>query len=188
MTDSALLLDRIVDGDADAFAQWMTTAERPLRLSLGRFARSVDTEAILQETLLRIWQFAPRFQSDGRPDGLLRLGHTIARNLAISETRRARTVAIDPHILAETADESIEHLKPDPHLRATIENCRDKLPQRPGQALSARLQSRGQYRDGELARGVGMKTNTFLQNVSRARKLLADCLEQNGVDLNLERV
>jgi RNA polymerase sigma-70 factor (ECF subfamily) len=30
---------------------------------------------------------------------------------------------------------------------------------------------------------LGMKLNTFLQNFTRARKLLADCLRSRGVDL-----
>ena len=40
--------------------------------------------------------------------------------------------------------------------------------------------------DRSLAERVGMKLNTFLQNVTRARRLLADCLRRRGVDLDLE--
>ena len=188
MTDWNPLLLRIAQGDSAAFAQWMKAAELPLRLGLKRFARTVDTEAVLQETLLRVWQVAPRFEPDGRPDGLLRLGHRIARNLAISETRRARTDSVDPKVLADhpDVDLQVDHTRPDPHLRATIEDCRDALPARPAQALSARLSARGGRSDAELANELGMKTNTFLQNVTRARKLLLDCLERHGVDLAQE--
>jgi hypothetical protein len=31
-----------------------------------------------------------------------------------------------------------------------------------------------------------MTTNTFLQNITRARKLLAECLQRAGIDLSLE--
>ena len=31
-----------------------------------------------------------------------------------------------------------------------------------------------------------MKTNTFLQNITRARALLAKCLQRAGIDLGLE--
>ncbi|MCZ7684030.1 MAG: hypothetical protein M5U28_36765 [Sandaracinaceae bacterium] len=81
-------LAMIAAGDADVFATWMAGAEPALRAGLRRFAAHVDTEAVLQETLLRVWQVAPRFVPDGRPDGLLRLGHRIARNLAVSEIRK----------------------------------------------------------------------------------------------------
>nr|ABB84830.1 RpoE DNA-directed RNA polymerase [uncultured delta proteobacterium DeepAnt-1F12] len=167
----------------------MTVAETPLRLGLQRFARSVDTEAVLQETLLRVWQCAPRFEPDGRPDGLLRLGHTIARNLAISETRRARTTPVAPDALLGMGAEAgyVQPVESDPHLRAIIQSCRAELPKRPALALSARLRSTGGVTDSELASNLAMKTNTFLQNITRARKMLVECLENHGVRLNVER-
>lgn len=85
-------LSRIVAGDAGAFALWLAAVERPVRDSLRSFARVIDVEAVLQEALLRVWQVAPRFEPDGRPNGLLRLGVRIARNLAVSEVRRTRAV------------------------------------------------------------------------------------------------
>ncbi len=35
--------------------------------------------------------------------------------------------------------------------------------------------------DRSLAEALGMRLNTFLQNVARARRLLADCLREAGV-------
>lgn len=90
MADLDTHLSAIVAGDADAFGRWVAGAEPRVRGSLASFAAVVDTEAVVQETLLRIWQVAPRFRPDGRPDGLVRLAVRIARNLAVSEVRRAR--------------------------------------------------------------------------------------------------
>ena len=59
-------------GDKDAFAAWLAGAERPVRISLRSFAVKVDTEAVLQEALLRVWQVAPRVRPDGRSNALLR--------------------------------------------------------------------------------------------------------------------
>lgn len=62
-------------------------------------------------------------------------------------------------------------------------------PPAPGQAggaLAARLQSGGSVPDERLAERLGMRTNTFLQNVTRARRLLAECLRRRGVDLAME--
>ncbi len=190
MTDLDLHLPAIASGDVDAFAAWLAGAEAPLRRSLRRFAAQVDTEAVLQEALLRVWQVAPRFESDGRANGLLRLGYRIARNLAVSETRRARVKPVDPGLLAEGIDEAgrIEPTPPDPLLRARIEDCREKLPARPALALNARLSSSGGVPDATLAANLGMKRNTFLQNITRARSLLEACLERHGVDLAMERV
>src|SRR5262245_66019536 len=92
MTDLDPYLPGIALGDEDSFAAWIAGAEGPLRRSLRRFAAAVDTESVVQETLLRIWQVARRCEPDGRPNSLLRLAFRIARNLAVDETRRRRGV------------------------------------------------------------------------------------------------
>ena len=179
MSDLDQHVGAIARGDTDAFAAWMAVAEPALRASLRRFAAHVDTEAVLQEALLRIWQVAPRFQPDGKPDGLLRLGHRIARNLAVSELRKRAKPEPEP-------EPPRPPRPPDPMLRAVIDKCRERLPSKPAQALEARLGSSGADPDAVLAERLGMTKNTFLQNFTRARSLLASCLEKNGVDLAAE--
>jgi RNA polymerase sigma-70 factor (ECF subfamily) len=61
--------------------------------------------------------------------------------------------------------------------------CREKLPAQPARALDARVQSAGAEPDAVLAMRLGMKLNTFLQNFTRARKLLADCLRARGIEI-----
>src|SRR5690349_9751665 len=95
-------LPAIVARDTGAFARWMAGAEGRMRESLRSFAAVVDVEAVLQESLLRVWQTAPRFEPDGRPDALLRFGVRVARNLAVSEVRRTRARPVDDDDL-ETA-------------------------------------------------------------------------------------
>ena len=177
-------LHAIVAGDKHSFARWLSGAERPVRESLRSFAKVIDVEAILQESLLRVWQVAPRFEPDGRPNGLLRLGVRIARNLAVSEVRRTRATPTD-HAELEAA--LIDGGAPsDPMLRLAIEACRDKLPAKPRQALDARLDSAGGKDDDALAAQLGMKLNTFLQNFTRARQLLAECLKKCGIVIDEE--
>lgn len=172
----------IASGDVDAFARWLAGAEPALRAGLRRFAAQVDVEAVLQESLLRVWQVAPRFVSDGKPEGLLRLGHRIARNLAISEMRKSGREAAG----VEGEEPAVDPSAPDPKLREVIARCKDKLPDKPAQALAARLESAGADPDLVLAERLGMKKNTFLQNFTRARALMAECLRKNGVDLEAE--
>lgn len=184
-SDHDPLLPSIVAGDTTAFGQWVAGVEPRLRASLISFAAHVDVEAVMQECLLRIWQVAPRFVPDGRPDGLLRLAIRIARNLAIGQLRRRRTA---PEVVARLEREDEATIDPhpaDPMLREVIARCRDKLPGKPALALQARLD--GAWRpDAELAAGLGMALNTFLQNFTRARKLLAQCLAAHGVDVQTE--
>jgi RNA polymerase sigma factor (sigma-70 family) len=168
-------------GDASAFARWLAGAERSVRESLRPLAMHVDTEAVLQEALLRAWQFAGRVEPDGKPNSLLRYAVRIARNLAISEIRRTRAKAVDPETL-DAADPDAP-MPPDPILRRAIALCREALPKQPALALSARIESGGAEPDEVLAERLGMKRNTFLQNFTRARKMLAECLEGKGVAL-----
>jgi RNA polymerase sigma-70 factor (ECF subfamily) len=175
-------LPGIVAGDPEAFARWLAGAEPRLRAGLRPFASQVDVEAVLQESLLRVWQVAPLFAPDGRPDGLLRLSARIARNLALDEVRRARrSEPPDPD-----AEECVSHSggEPDPLLRRVIEECRRRLRGKPALAFAARLERGASEPDEVLARRLGMTLNTFLQNFTRARRALAECLESHGVDLD----
>ncbi|MEM6992628.1 MAG: sigma-70 family RNA polymerase sigma factor [Myxococcota bacterium] len=187
MSDLDHELPGIAAGDPDAFARWVAGAEHRVRASLGSVADAVDVEALVQETLLRIWQVAPRITLDGRPNAVLRLAVRIARNLAVSELRRQR---VRPDRVAalqrdEPNQDSVAPTAPDPMLRELIAACRAALPGKPAAALAARLQGVARP-DAALAAGLGMKLNTFLQNVTRARKLLAACLGKRGVDLEAE--
>ena len=165
-------------GDPDAFGRWVAGAESAVRASLKSFATRVDVESVLQEALLRLWQIAPRFESDGKPNGLFRLCLRIARNLALDELRR--TARLQPD---DEAEVTVDPVVPDPLLQKWIDECRRKLPSKPAAALAARLENAGADPDEILAARLGMKPNTFLQNFTRARKLLAECLRAHGVEL-----
>lgn len=184
MIDHDIHLAAIASGDAEAFGMWAAAIETRLRLSLSRFAASVDVEAVVQETLLVVWQVAPKIQADGRPNSLLRFAIRSGRNRAISQLRRYGRE--DP---VATVDEGQEHtsVDPDPLLRELVARCREQLPKKPGLALAARL-AEVPRPDRTLASELKMTLNTFLQNVGRARRLLAACLKRHGVELQQSRV
>ena len=190
VASGADLLAAIGAGDTLAFARWLGVSEARLRDSLRSFAVRVDVEAVLQESLLRVWQIAPRVVADGRPDPLLRVAIRIARNLAVSELRRSRLEPMDIEAMERLADADDAAARPDrgadPLLRRAIEECRRKLPRKPAEALQARLESGGAEPDARLAERLHMRRNTFLQNVTRARRQLAECLRRRGIDLAAE--
>src|SRR3990167_8473055 len=140
-TSSDVHLAAIIGGDTHAFGLWMAGAEPIVRDTLRSFAMVVDVEAVLQEALLRVWQVAPRFVDDGRPNGLLRLAIRIARNLAISEVRRTRarpaepTEAHDLEAALAAAERPVS--APDPMLRRALVECRDRLPPKPRPGVGA---------------------------------------------------
>jgi RNA polymerase sigma-70 factor (ECF subfamily) len=183
LTDLDVYLPGICEGSHAAFTGWMAGAELPLRRSLRPFAASVDTEALVQETLLRIWQVAARCNPDGKGNSLLRFAVRIARNLAVSGTRRQSAggqVNPQPSPGPELPDPTPP---PDPLLAARINECFSKLPDKPRLALMARLAAAGGAPDKELAEGLRMRQNTFLQNITRARRLLAECLRRFGIEV-----
>jgi len=188
VTDELETWRAIAAGDLDAFGRWVAGVETAVRRSLRPFAARVDTEAVLQEAFLRVWQVAPRFVPDGKPDALLRFTFTTARNLAVSELRRAAPPAEELEAIERRLSDETHAapVTPDPHLRAIIARCREKLPGKPAAALAQRLEDGGRSHDANLAARLGMSLNTFLQNFTRARKLLAECLKKSGVDLDAE--
>ena len=182
MIDLDEYLPRLRAGDPDAFALWMAGAELPLRRSLRPFAASVDTEAVMQETFLRVWTVAHRCEPDGKANSLLRMAHRIARNLAIDETRRHG--GVEGSTWPDGVPEPPDPAPPaDPILRKRIAECFAKLPGKPREAIDARLNTWGLHSDKVLAEELCMRLNTFLQNITRARRLLAECLLQYGIDL-----
>ncbi len=171
-------------GNVEAFARWMGMIEIPLRKSLRRFARAVDVEVVVQETLARMWLVAC---DSGRtlagPGASLKFALRIARNVALEEIRRYRHHRfVELEELDRLPEGSIDPEPPDPALRRAIEDCIHRMPEQPRTALSARTGTAGEP-DREIAARLRMKLNTFLQNIVRARKLLADCLERRGVRL-----
>lgn len=171
-------------GDRDAFAEWMGAVEAPIRRSLARFARAVDVESVLQETLLRMWLYA---QDRGRelegPAASLRFAIGMARNIARSEARRmGRVMFLPPEDLPE--QEVQPEPPPDPALRRAIMECLGQLKGKPRDAMNARLVEHGsQFPDRLHAATLHMTLNTFLQNVVRARKAMAECLRSRGIVL-----
>ncbi len=180
-------LPAILSGDTRAFGRWMAGAEGTIRGSLRSFASVLDVESVLQEALLRVWQVAPRFVADGRPNGLLRLGIRIARNLAVSELRRTKSRPVPEEDLERaSASRMAEQVDltdsgSDPMLREVLARCHSQLPEKPRQAMTIRLAFEGGRTDDELATSIGMRLNTFLQNFTRARRMLAECLKKAGV-------
>jgi len=171
-------------GEPDAFAEWMAMAEIPLRRSLRRFARAVDVEVVVQETLVRMWLVAnePRRILEGS-SASLKFAFRVARNVALEEIRRYRHDRfVDLDALDNRPEGSFNPKPCDPALARAIAECIESLPAQPRSALLARLNG-DCLPDRELADVLRMRLNTFLQNIVRARKNLETCLEGRGVRL-----
>ena len=151
MTDLDVHLPAIAAGDEEAFAAWLAGGERRVRLSLRSFAAHVDTEALLQETLLRVLA-----------GGAARQARRPARRVAAAgdpdrpEPRRLRAASRAAPARRDRragARGGRARRRPppdragDPFLRQAIVDCHGRLPARPARALDARLESAGSERD-----------------------------------------
>ena len=183
-TDLDRAFTAVREGDARAFAIWLGHTEMPLRASLRSFARTLDVEAVLQEGLLRMWMLAPTLDLSGR-NASLRYALRLLRNLALDEARRLRRLTpLDMEALERMPEASVlPDPGPDPGLRRAVLSCLEQLSGRPRAALDARLADAGRSSDRALATALRMTVNTFLQNVVRARRLMAQCLERAGISL-----
>ena len=181
MVDLDSYLVPIGAGDRLALMRWIAGADPVLRRQLRPMAARIDAESVLQEAYVRVWFTAGRCVPDDRPNALLRYAARVVRNLAIDELRRARLVPTEQAALEAQLSEAVQEPEaPDYMLRELIESCRRKLPPKPSLALQARLDAAGGEPDTTLAERLHMKLNTFLQNIKRARELLAECLRRRG--------
>lgn len=182
MTDIDRLWSAVCTGDKWAFGDWVGRVERPILRSLSPYARAVDTESVFQEAMKRMWQ---RSQEDGQrlegENASLRFAIGLARNLARNMARKQRREHLmPPGNLPDGIDDPFADPSPDPFLGRIIEKCIEALTARAKSALLARLQD-GHVDDRMSAGQLRMTVNTFLQNVTRARRHLDACLKKNGV-------
>jgi len=170
-------------GSHEGFADWMGSVELPIRLSLRCFAQAVDVEAVVQETLLRMWLLSQEGarEWDGE-NASLRFAIGVARNIARSEARRWGREQLLP---SEDFPEPAVDPEPlsDHGLRRAISECLARVAAKPRAALRARMDFGGLQPDRDMARSLRMTLNTFLQNIVRARKQVAACLERKGISL-----
>jgi RNA polymerase sigma factor (sigma-70 family) len=171
------------EGDPRAFAVWMGRVERPIRLALRAYARAVDVEGVVQETLLRMWTLAQdRKRELTGESASLRFAIGMARNIARNEARRlGRERLLPPEDMPEMP--TPPDPPSDPRLAQVIADCLRGLSVRPLAALRARMQQQGLRPDREIAERLGMSLNAFLQNIVRARRQLAACLTRHQVPL-----
>ena len=170
-------------GSHEAFAEWMGGVELPIRLSLRRFAQAVDVEAVVQETLLRMWLLSQDKERDlSGENASLRFAIGVALNIARSEARRwGREQLLPPEDLPEPA---VDPEPPsDPGLRRAIAECLARVAASPRRAIRARMDLGGLASDRDIAESLRMTLNTFLQNIVRARKQVANCLKRRGIPL-----
>jgi RNA polymerase sigma-70 factor (ECF subfamily) len=175
----ALLLRQVVDvRDMQAFAAlFRFYAPRLKSFLLKQGFSDIESEDLVQETMLNLWRRAESF--DAAKAGVSTWVFTIARNCGID--RRRRTV----RIVNAPVEEDVEEADPDPSaeqqlivreneaaVRAALANLPDE------QAAVIRLSFFGENPQAEIARALGIPLGTVKSRVRLALQRLRQMMEE----------
>lgn len=152
-------------------------AQLPWRIAYRMLADSTEAEDVAQEALLRLWQYAERWQAGG--PGVAAWLTRVATNACLDRLRRRRFVGDDavPERADESplADEAIE----EDEVRKAVADCIEALPDRQRAAIVLTYYEERQNR--VAAEILAMQLKAFESLLLRARGALRTCVEGKGV-------
>lgn len=177
--DDHRLMERVADGDADAFRVLVERHTASLKAHATRMLQNPsEAEEVVQEAYVRLWKQAPSY----RPDAKLRTFlHSIAHNVCIDRIRARK-----PHD-ADAVDQLASTDRPsgDMHereLSARVQREVAALPERQRSALS--LVHFEELTNIEAAKLLDVSVEALESLLSRARRTLrerlANVMEQGG--------
>ena len=152
-------------------------AEIPWRIAYRMLADPTEAEDVAQEAMLRLWQYADRWQAGGT--GVAAWLTRVATNACLDRIRRRRFVSADavPERADDglLADEAIEH----DEVRSAVAACIEALPDR--QRATIILTYYEEQQNKMAADILAMQVKAFESLLFRARASLRDCVEGKGV-------
>ena len=176
-SDDALMA-RVAARDADALRLLADRhADIPWRIAYRMLNDAAEAEDVAQDALLRLWQYAERWQAGG--PGVAAWLTRVSTNACLDRIRRRRFVGDDA--VPERADESPladEKIEQD-DVRSAVATCIEALPDRQRAAIVLTYYEERQNR--MAADILAMQIKAFESLLFRARASLRDCVEGKGV-------
>lgn len=171
------LLEASAEGDAQAFARlYERTSAKLYGICLRLLGNETEAQDVLQETYVRVWQKAERFDAEkAAPITWLAV---LARNKAVDRLRQRSLPRQDLDAALEVADDapSALDLVEREQDRSRLAHCLDELEER------SRAVIRSAFLDGatypELAEREGVPLGTLKSWVRRGLLRLRGCLGQ----------
>lgn len=185
LTDDAVLLSLVADGDQAAFTDLMSRFMRPLTVFATRFLSSKpDGEDIAQTVFIEVWEKAGTF--DPSKASVKTWLYSIARNRCIDAIRKRRLrqfIGLDSPLvdIGSTNAEPSQIAADRAELRAVI-NELDLLPDR--QRLALLLQTVSDMSTREIAETMSTSDGAVEQLIRRARQTIRQKFEYNKVKSN----
>lgn len=173
--DDAALLARFAKGDAQA-ARWLTRRHtgRLMGLALRMAPSRAAAEDLVQDTMLRLWRFAPNWEKTGT---VAAWTNHVLRNLAIDAARksaRQQTDGLDGVDPVDPAPDAAQNMLQNTR-RAALREVLNDLPARQAQAFIAR------HLDGasnaEIAQDMGISVEATESLIARAKRQIATALQ-----------
>ncbi|MGL5838720.1 MAG: sigma-70 family RNA polymerase sigma factor [Sphingorhabdus sp.] len=172
------LMTRVAARETDALRLLADRhAELPWRIAFRMLADRTEAEDVAQEAMLRLWQYADRWQPGG--SGVAAWLTRVATNACLDRLRRRRFVG--DNAIPERADESLladEAIEAD-EVRKAVAECIEALPDR--QRAAVVLTYYEERQNKMAAEILAMRLKAFESLLFRARASLRDCVEGKGV-------
>lgn len=172
------LMARVAARDSDALRLLADRhADLPWRIAYRMLADRAEAEDVAQEALLRLWQYADRWQAGG--SGVAAWLTRVATNACLDRLRRRRFVGDDA--VPERADESplADAVIEEDEVRTAVADCIEALPDRQRAAI---VLTYYEERQNQMAAGIlDMQLKGFESLLFRARASLRGCVEGKGV-------
>jgi len=176
-TELDQLVERVQEGDRNAFGEVVYAIRKELRIFLSAHASSIDMiEEVLQSTLVVCYENIGKYERRGT---FLSWTKGISRNLLLKEIKaRSRYVTHEEDVLERiVVDAAMNSLQARDREEAYVErlrNCLTKLPGESRKLIEQRYFNKLSVRD--LAR-LNSRTETWIAvNLFRVRDMLKDCM------------
>jgi RNA polymerase sigma factor (sigma-70 family) len=176
-SDDALMA-RVAVRDTDALRLLADRhAQLPWRIAYRMLADASEAEDVAQEAMLRLWQYADRWQAGG--PGVAAWLTRVATNACLDRIRRRRFASDEA--VPERADSSplADEMMEDDEVRQAVADCIEALPDRQRAAIVLTYYEEQQNR--MAAEILAMQIKAFESLLLRARGALRACVERKGV-------
>lgn len=165
------LLLRLAQGDQEALAELYRRARTPVYgLALSYLKHTHDAEDVTQDTFVRVWEHAPRYQPQGTPLAWIL---AVTRNLARMKLReRGKTQDMEPEEWGRLAADSPLVTAED---RQVLQAALERLSEQERQVVMLHAVTGWKHR--EIAQLLELPLSTVLSKYRRALSKLKQKLE-----------
>ena len=152
-------------------------AEIAWRIAYRMLNDAAEAEDVAQEAMLRLWQYADRWQAGG--PGVAAWLTRVATNACLDRIRRRRFVGEDA--IPERADDGplADAMIEEDEVRSAVAACIEALPERQRAAIVLTYYEERQNR--MAAEILAMQLKAFESMLFRARAALRGCVESKGI-------